>query len=241
MLILEFIIIQVLIFAIIFFVLRRLMLQNTTSAVNRLRFTDDENARRLEEMRNKIEAAEAEHVRRAAELAGELEEQREESRKQSEEERDGLLALAREESDRILGAARNRADNINQETETQMQALVAKSSLDVVRKFFGQQKMTAFNEQLIDDFLGEVETLDTGHVPEEVREVGVVTSSPLNPDLKNRISALLEKKLGRAVSLRESVKNDMVGGIVLSFGSLVMDGSMENSLGGIIRDLNKQK
>lgn len=241
MLILEFIIIQTLIFVVIFFVLRRLMIQNTTSAVNRLRFADEENAKRLEEVRAKIEAAEVEYKQRIAELETDLEQQREAAKKQSEEERDGLLAKAREESERILGAAKNRADNINQETASQMQTLVATQSLDIVRKFFGQQKMTAFNEQLIDEFLGEVETLDTGHVPEEVHNAGVVTSYPLSPDCKKRIAALLEHKLGRAIELKETVKDDMVGGIVISLGSIVMDGSLENRLGEIIRDLNKQK
>lgn len=241
MLILEFIIIQTLIFVVIFFVLRRLMIQNTTSAVNRLRFADEENAKRLEEVRAKIEAAEVEYKHRIAELEADLEKQRETAKKQAEEERDGLLAKAREESERILGAAKNRADNINQETASQMQSLVATQSLDIVRKFFGQQKMTAFNEQLIDEFLGEVETVDTGHVPEEVSKVEVVTSYPLSPDRKQRIAALLKQKLGRAVELKETVKDDMVGGMVISLGSIVMDGSLENRLGEIIRDLNKQK
>lgn len=241
MLILQFIIVQTIVFAVVFFILRRLMLKNTTSAVNRLKFVDEENAQRLEEMKKKIAEAEIEHKRKIAELSTELEKLREEARKQAEEEKNKLLARAKEEGERILGAARSRAEKIDQETEKELQTRVATLSGRVVQEVLSGQMKDSLNDQLIDELMQELQTFDTGHVPDQMKEVEIVIPRPLQPDHKKKIKEILEKKIGRKIEIRETVKKDMAGGLILHLGSLVVDGSLDNVVDGIVLGLKKQK
>ena len=72
MLIFEFILIQTIVFVVIILVLRRLMLKDTTSAVNRLKLVDEDNAKRLEAMKQKIKKAEAEYEKQKTSAAENL-------------------------------------------------------------------------------------------------------------------------------------------------------------------------
>lgn len=239
MLLIGFIVVQAVVFLVIFFVMRGLMIQNTKSAVNRLKLADGENAKRLEEMKQKIEEAEADYKRRSAELVLELEKQHAAAIKKTEEEKHKLLGKAREESDQILGSAKSRSEKISQELEKEIQARAALLSGQVVRRVLGEEMKTALSEELVGEFFQEIETWDAGHVPEEMREAEIVLPYPLGPDRKKKIREILEKKLARKIELKETVNPDMAGGIVLKLGSLVMDGSLDNKLDLIIRDLKQ--
>lgn len=56
-------------------------------------------------------------------------------------------------------------------------------------------------------------------------------------ELRERIRASLEQRLGRKVVLNCSVDGSLVGGAVIHAGDLVIDGSVRSRLGGLARSL----
>lgn len=238
---LEFVIIQSAVFVVVIFVLRRLMVKNTMSAVNRLKVVDEENARRLEEMKRKIEEAEAAYRQKSADLARALAQQEEEAKKQVDEERSRLLARSREEGDRIVSSARNRSEKIDEEIGKELEKRAATLSRRIVREVLDGTIGASVNERLVDQLLEEFAAMDIGHVPQQTSEAEIVLPHPFSPDRKKRVREILEKKIGRKIEIRETVKKEMLGGMILRLGSLVMDGSLENKVDGIALQLNKQK
>src|SRR3989338_9246698 len=241
MLILGFVLIQTIVFGIVFFVLRRLMIQNTTSAVNRLKSTDEENAQRLDEIRKKIEDAQIEYKRKSAELAEELVRQQEEGKKLMEEEKAKFLAKMREEGGRVLATAKSRAEKIDREVEKGIQDRAVGISLKIVEKALSDTMRSALHDQLVEELLREFQGLDMGDLPEDTKKIEIVHPHPLGADLKKRIQLVLEKKLGRKLEFKETLKEDMGGGLVLKIGSIVLDGSLQNVLGEVARDLKKEE
>ena len=152
-----------------------------------------------------------------------------------------MIGKARDESEQILESAKSRSERIDKEIEKETQARAAALSARAVPRVFGEAAKTILHEQLIDEFLSEIETWDAGHIPEETRDEKVVLPYPLSPDRKKKLREVLEKKLGRKIELQETVKKEMAGGMVLNLGSLVMDGSLDNKLDGILRDLKEPK
>jgi len=61
-------------------------------------------------------------------------------------------------------------------------------------------------------------------------EVEAVTAVPLPGDLRRRIVESIEQKTGRAVDLTETVEPDIVGGLVLRIGGVVVDGSVRHRI-----------
>lgn len=63
----------------------------------------------------------------------------------------------------------------------------------------------------------------------------VTTAVPLTDDLRSKLADKLSAALGRAVSLRESVDESLLGGIVIRVAGRVLDGSVNSQL----RDLRQ--
>ncbi len=68
-------------------------------------------------------------------------------------------------------------------------------------------------------------------------EVEAVTAVPLPVDLRDKIVESLQARTGTTVELTESVNPDVVGGLVLRVGEVVVDGSVRRRLDELRRDL----
>lgn len=53
----------------------------------------------------------------------------------------------------------------------------------------------------------------------------VITAKPLTDEQKSKIAAALKKRLGKEVTLSESVDESLLGGAIIRAGDLVIDGS----------------
>ena len=69
-------------------------------------------------------------------------------------------------------------------------------------------------------------------------EVEAVTAVALPDDLRSRIVKRIEEKTGSSVSLTESVEPDIVGGLVLRIGGVVVDGSVRHRIDELREALN---
>jgi F-type H+-transporting ATPase subunit delta len=67
---------------------------------------------------------------------------------------------------------------------------------------------------------------------EENRKLDVTVTSAveLDPKVIERVGAEIEKQTGRSVELRSAVDEDILGGIVLQVGNMVLDASIRNRL-----------
>ena len=68
-------------------------------------------------------------------------------------------------------------------------------------------------------------------------EVEAVTAVPLPDDLRERIVESIHSKTNATVELTESVDPDVVGGLVLHVGEVVVDGSVRHRLDELRREL----
>ncbi len=70
-----------------------------------------------------------------------------------------------------------------------------------------------------------------------IREMTVVTSTPLKPDTREKLIRKLEEKSGKKVKLKEEVDPSILGGIVLKMGDSMIDDSVKGRLESIARQL----
>ena len=145
----------------------------------------------------------------------------------------------REESEQILHAAKDRSAKMLQESEKEQQSRASLLSRAAIRNVLSHGMKRAIHDQLMEDLLEEFERLDIGHVSESTREAKVVLSQPLSVDDRKRIEKILEKKIGRKIAIRETVREEMIGGMILSLDSLVMDGSLESKLEDALQHLTQ--
>ena len=61
-------------------------------------------------------------------------------------------------------------------------------------------------------------------------DVTVTSAVELDPEVAKRVGAEIEKQTGRDVELESNVDEDILGGIVLQVGNMVLDASIRNRL-----------
>jgi len=65
---------------------------------------------------------------------------------------------------------------------------------------------------------------------ENIIEVTAVTSVLINDNIKNKLRITLENKLNKRVQLKNVVDRSIIGGVLLSIGNKVIDGTVKGKL-----------
>lgn len=66
----------------------------------------------------------------------------------------------------------------------------------------------------------------------------VITAKPLTDEQKSKIAAALQQRLGKEVTLSESVDESLLGGAIIRAGDLVIDGSALGKLNRLASAIN---
>ncbi len=68
-------------------------------------------------------------------------------------------------------------------------------------------------------------------------EIVVTTASPLSSELKNKIAAKMSEVIGKTVTVNEKIDKNIIGGIVIDYGSRRYDGSIKARLDSLRKEL----
>lgn len=230
MLIFQFILIQTIIFGIVIFILRRIMLKSTESSVNRLNKSYEELNERKEKLAELIKKAEEEYEKKKQEAKMIVKEMREKTQEELDDKRSKLMEKAHKDAERLLSDTMSAKDRIRDEIRREEKMRM----VEIVEELLGQALGEMFNKKidrlLIDDFASEFSEMDTSNIPPSVKEVEFITRSGMEEDQKKKVLELIEKKAGRKLALKEQTDPKVIGGIVIKFGSLTLDGSVASKL-----------
>lgn len=70
-----------------------------------------------------------------------------------------------------------------------------------------------------------------------IAEITVVTSVPLTADAKQKLSAKMEKLIGKKIVMKEELDASIIGGIVVKHGNTILDGSVRAKLRALKTDI----
>ena len=118
--------------------------------------------------------------------------------------------------------------------------IAASAKKATLEKVFGGENMTA---TLLDFLLVVVDkgrTFMLGDILEEYEDlydvkmnrvhVDAVTAAPMSADRESRLTNVLSQKLGKTVLLESSADPAILGGLVIRYGDLVIDGSVRSQI-----------
>jgi F-type H+-transporting ATPase subunit delta len=88
-------------------------------------------------------------------------------------------------------------------------------------------------------YLPEVSALYEAYRREAERTVDaeVITAFPLDDEQQRRIADALQARLGRTVTLHQTVDKSLLGGVIIRTEDQVIDGSVTTQLGKLARSL----
>jgi len=230
MLLFQLIVIQVVIFGVVIYFLKRIMLGDTESAVNRLNQSYSEMGKKKEELARKIQQTEEEYQKKKRECERLAAKMKDEAEKEMYEKRDNLLRKAREEAERLIADTVAAKEGIREEIKKEEQLKMTDYCRDILNLTYKDVIRNKIDDFIIENFLEEFAALASHHIPAGTKEAEVITRSSLSDTMKSRIKEAVRKKNKRDLILKETVDEAVLGGIIVKFGSLVLDNSVASKL-----------
>lgn len=228
-LIVQFLIMTAVISGAIIFALYLVLIKTVDGAKQRLD-RDAEAARERErELNQKIKEADAELQRRQKELDIMERKMRQELEEKAAKQKDEIIQKARTEAEEIITKAQNAKEGIRRDIEKNMEIKIVDYSVRVINDVFSITVKDAIDRQLFTEFIDQLKKVDMSRLGPDVKTADVITANPLDQSSLNEIVKVFKERASRELKLNPKIDKTIVGGVILQFESLLLDGSLQNA------------
>ncbi len=234
MLLWQLIIIQVITFALLVFLLRQFLYKQVTRSLERYQQLYQENLTREGELKRTREEMEQELQAKIAQHNEEVGRLRAAAEVDAQKTQEEILAKSKEEGKRILAEAEAKKERMRANLVSEMEEKALDLASDIIEHILTAQVGQGINHQLIDELIEEIEKSDERRLQLDVETVEVAVPFPLTQVQQERLKKILSSKMGRSVNVKETVDQEIVAGMVIRSGNLVLDGSLKNKLKGAL-------
>ncbi|MDD5583902.1 MAG: F0F1 ATP synthase subunit delta, partial [Candidatus Omnitrophica bacterium] len=152
---------------------------------------------------------------------------------QAAKERDAMIAAARTQATEIIQQADKARNALLAEIEERILKGAVKKASDLLQEAlpetFRHQAHAHWVDELLKEGFGQ---LDKMHIPENVSEIKIISAFPLHEEQRKKIIKHLNESLGRDIAVKEEVDSKLIVGLAIHIGSLVLDGSLKNTIKG---------
>ena len=216
--------------------LRYVLSRHYLSATVRLEGLSAEYLRRQEELKKRLGESEQQYKEQVAKAKLEAEQLVAQAKKEAESTRARLLEQARGESERIMQQAMESREGLRKEIEQGLNQRITERASALVREVLSGSMREAIQaqwlEELLRNGLGHLKELP---MHEELKEARVVCAVALTAPQRELLRRRLKEQLGRELPLKEEIDEQLVAGLVITLGSLVLDGSLAARLQQALR------
>ncbi|MBU1086225.1 MAG: F0F1 ATP synthase subunit delta [Candidatus Omnitrophica bacterium] len=230
-----FIISLILLLAFIFgglaFFLNYMLTRNVTSATSHLQGMIKENTEKQEEMQKKIEQAEKEYAVKIKKAKEEAEQIEKECRKAIEQERDKIISQAHEQSEELMTRAKKTCETILADMDKNVNEKAVDRAAELICKVLPEKKCYDIHVEWVRSLINQgLNSLERLRIPGDVSQVEVITAFALTDQEKTDLHKQLQDHLDLNLSIVEKVQAEIVAGIIINIGTLVLDGSFANKI-----------
>jgi len=232
MLIVSLIVLQVLFFMGLILVFRRILNKNVVQATKHIDELNEDYVKKESEAEKRLAEAKQKADELVAKGREEAEKYREKVMKEADAEKDKVLKEARSQSEEMIKQADRSRQQLISELEEKIDKAAADRACVLIQKTLPDRfKMDAhsqWTEELIEG--STFERLKHLQIPADLKEAKITSAFPLNDAQRRNLSKKLKQLLGRDIKVQEKTDPNIVAGIIVAVGSLVLDGSLKNKI-----------
>ena len=231
MLMASFIIFIIVVFAVLVFMLRKIMTQNIISATQHIDELNQDYTKKDEDINRRWE-----EVKKQAE--GIIRQAQEEGEKTKTE----LIKGAEAEKEQILKTARAKCEEMVQQAERSCQVLLSEIEARIAKEAMNKAvglihdvlpdkfKQSVHNEWVDGLIINGFNHLNNICIPDNVSEILIVAAFPLTGIQRQGLIQKLSSVLNRPITLKEEVEPKLIAGLIITIASLVFDGTLKNKI-----------
>lgn len=234
-------VIQLVVFAGLVIGIRRLLSRNLTDASTHLQGLNAEYARRHEELKTRLEEAERQYKEQMARAQAEAEQLIAQARQEAESSRAKLLEEAHAESERVVQQGLQSRDALRKEIDHMVDVRAIERACELIQQVLPGQLREDIQSHWLDELIHNgLAQLDQVRTEEQVTEAHVTSAFPLNEDQRRALHERLKKKLGHEITMTEETSAQLVAGLTITIGSVVLDGSLASRLKRAARQVQER-
>lgn len=234
MLLWQLVIIQFIAFALLVVLLRYFLYRQVTQSLGRLQQLYQENVKREEELKKRREETEQMLKAKIAKYSEEIGRLRAAAEAEAQKLHEEIVAKAKAEAKRIVAEAEANRERMRARLVSEIEEKALGLASDIMEHIFTAKVAQGIHYHLIDELIEELGKSDGRRLQLDVETVEIAVPFPLAQEQKENLKKILSAKMGRSVSLKETIDHGIVAGMVFRLENLVLDGSLKNRLQGAL-------
>lgn len=230
MMIVQFIILQVIVFSAVIFFMKKILSNDTQAAVGRLDTTYQDLLAKQKELTEKIEEAEKDYAAKKEEASQTLEKMKAEANDEARKKKDEILKQAKSQADEMLERTKASSQDIYKNIEREVRSKAAEDAAALLLMALEKNAVQEFHSRIFEIFLVRAKDFDLSKVSPQIETVSVKTPYPLAEQEKAKLNAFISTKINRNLKIEEIIDPNQIAGVCLMFGTLILDGSLAHSV-----------
>ena len=230
----QLLIIQIITFVGIVFLLRFLFSRHLKSALGRLNTLHEENLAKEEELNEELKRAKEESQAQIKQGEVEAESIVEEARAEARRIRLNMEEQAKLQVEKIIADGHLEADKLKLSVIKDIQAQSVELAFRMIAELLTETDKIALQYEFANGIIEEISRLPQEQFNVQSNLAKVTSSFPLLDRQKDEIKLVLAQKIGKEIELSEQVDSDLIGGLIVEIGGMVIDGTLKNKLQRII-------
>jgi len=233
-----FLIIQVLFFGALVFVLHRILSRNVTHATGHLEALGQESMKKEEALKGRLEDTERLRRETLSKAKNEGERLQTEAKQQAADEKARIIAEAHKEAERIVEKANESQEVLKQELAEQTEEKALLRAKEILVSTLPEDIRKKLHEDWMQSLMNNGLAFDQ-FKPRKDETFQVTSAFPLESKQRNELKEHLKEALKHEVQFKETVDPKLVIGMVVSCGSLVLDGSLRFRIDKAIQEVKR--
>ena len=229
--ILGLIILQIGFVVVLIYLFRKLMIKNLTKATVHLEELNRDYTKKEEEINKLLEEA-----KQKKELIIQ------EAQIKAEEIKNNTLNEAKEKKEKIIEEARNEAISIIKEAEKAREKLILELEERISKEAFNKAYQLlkdvlpknfkeAIHNKWVEELLSkEFIYFENINIPSDLNTVKIISAFKLDDNIREILRKKIEERLNRSLTVLEEINEDLIAGIIINLGSLLIDASLKNKI-----------
>jgi F-type H+-transporting ATPase subunit b len=226
----QLVLVQIVTFVAIVFVLRKLLYSESAKEMLRLKKLKEETAEKQRELQQKIDAAQDAYKEKMAEAEEKVRVYQLKSEEAAKEMRKQVLLKANEEAEQIVKSAFNAKEKMREEIAEEMRKKAPVLASRMFKAFLSPAVRDMAHKELVRDVIEKMKKAGKVSFKSKVDKGEIVFAQALSDKDKGEIEALIRNNLGYDVPLQGREDGELVAGVVIKLGTILIDGSLDNRL-----------
>jgi F0F1-type ATP synthase delta subunit len=235
------VLIQLFIFTMLVLFLRVLLTRNITTATAHLHELNQDYNEKVEAANKKKADVDRYYDELLLKAKADAEKQKVQILREAQEAQESILKDARRQGEDIISQAHKSQEAALAEIDARVEEMARVKATELMNEVLTLEMSEHLHNLWVKDLLKTgLEDIDKLHVPEDVKEVRVLSAFPLTADQKTALTKKFQAAVGKNVPLTEEPSPELVAGLRIKLGSVLIDGSLQFKIKEIARDAKQR-